>query len=106
VRAGKGYISVNTEEIAYILSENKLNYLVLKRGRRYPVDYTMEQLQRMLNPVNFQRINRNFIVGNQSIKRMEPYFNNRMLLQLDPPYSGDVLVNRNYLKEFRKWIDL
>ncbi|MGI9544734.1 MAG: LytTR family transcriptional regulator DNA-binding domain-containing protein [Cyclobacteriaceae bacterium] len=51
-------------------------------------------------------MNRNFIVSNRSIKRMEPYFNNRMLLQLEPACSQDFLVSRSYLRDFKKWIEL
>jgi len=106
VRLGRGYISINTDEVAYIISENKLNYLVSTEGKKYVVDQTMDQLQNILDPKEFQRINRSFIVSNHSIKRMDSYFNNRMLLQLDPTCSQEVLVSRSYLKEFKKWVDL
>ena len=105
VRSGRGFVSIETEDVAYIKSENKLNYLITKESKRFVIDHTMEQLQKMLNPKDYQRINRNFIVSNRSIKRMEPYFNNRMLLKLEPHCSQEVLVSRNYLKDFKKWVD-
>jgi len=106
VRSGHGYISIKTDDVAYVISKNKLNYLVSTDDKKYVVDHTMDQLQNLLDPREFQRINRNFIVSNQSIKRMDSYFNNRMLLQLHPACSQEVLVSRSYLKEFKEWVDL
>lgn len=106
VRSGRGYISIDTDNVAYIISKNKLNYLVSVEDKKYVVDHTMDQLQNLLDPKEFQMINRNFIVSSRSIKRMEPYFNNRMLLQLEPACPHEVLVNRSYLKDFKKWVDL
>lgn len=106
VRLGRGYISIDTDDVAYIISENKLNYLVSTQDKKYVVDHTMDQLQNLLDPKEFQRINRNFIVSSRSLKRMDSYFNNRMLLQLDPTCSQEVLVSRSYLTDFKKWVDL
>ncbi len=106
VRSGRGYISIDTDDVAYIISENKLNYLVSTQDKKYVVDHTMDQLQNLLDPKGFQRINRNFIVSSRSLKRMDSYFNNRMLLKLDPTCSQEVLVSRSYLKDFKKWVDL
>ncbi|TDI71705.1 MAG: LytTR family transcriptional regulator [Bacteroidetes bacterium] len=71
VRSGHGYISIKTDDVAYVISKNKLNYLVSTDDKKYVVDHTMDQLQNLLDPREFQRINRNFIVSNQSIKRMD-----------------------------------
>lgn len=51
VRSGRGFISVDTKDVAYIISENKFNYLVSPNGKKYVVDYTMEQLQNLMDPM-------------------------------------------------------
>jgi len=105
VKSGRGFVSINVDEIAYILSENKLNYIITNSGKRYVVDHTLEQIESMLDPVEFLKINRNFVVSPRCITRIEPHFNNRMLLELDPPSKQDVYVTRSYLKSFKKWMN-
>jgi len=105
VRKGKGFVSIDIAKVSYIQSENKLTYLVLDDGKRFVIDYALDAVIAVLNPDDFCKISRNFIVGSQSIVKMEPYFNNRMLLILEPPMQQEVLVSRSYLSDFRKWID-
>jgi DNA-binding LytR/AlgR family response regulator len=106
VRQGKGFVSIDVIDIAYIRSQNKLTYLVLDHGKRYVVDYTLDKVFEMLDPLEFYKINRNYIVSCKSIIKMHPYFNNRMLLVLNPATQDDVLVSRSYLPDFRKWVDM
>jgi DNA-binding LytR/AlgR family response regulator len=106
VHQGKGFVSIDVIEISYIRSENKLTYLVLDDGKRYVVDYTLDKIFEMLDPLEFYKINRNYIVSCKSIIKMHPYFNNRMLLVLNPETKDDVLVSRSYLPDFRKWVDM
>lgn len=106
VHHGKGFVSIDVIDIAYIRSENKLTYLVLDDGKRYVVDYTLDKIFEMLNPLEFYKINRNYIVSCKSIIKMHPYLNNRMLLVLNPATQDDVLVSRSYLPDFRKWVDI
>ncbi len=106
VHQGKGFVSIDVIEISYIRSENKLTYLVLDDGKRYVVDYTLDKIFEMLVPLEFYKINRNYIVSCKSIIKMHPYLNNRMLLVLNPATQDDVLVSRSYLPDFRKWVDM
>ena len=106
VHQGKGFVSIDVIEIAYIRSENKLTYMVLDDGKRYVVDYTLDKIFGMLDPLEFYKINRNYIISCKAIIKMHPYFNNRMLLVLNPATQDDVLVSRNYLPDFRKWLDM
>lgn len=105
VKTGRCYVSLNVNEVAYIVSENKLSFLVDHSGKRYVVDYTLDRLEQLLDPLDFCKINRNYIVSHHSVTKIEPYFNNRMLLYLDPSPEHEVLVSRSYLAKFRIWVD-
>lgn len=105
VKSGRGFISIDVKDIAYIIAQNKLNYIVTRIGKRYVVDYNLDQLEKILDPGEFLKINRNYIISNSCIVKVEPYFNNRMLVELMPPSREDVLVSRNYLKTFKEWMD-
>jgi len=105
VRKGKGFVSIDVSRVAYFQSEHKLTYLMGDDGKRFVIDYTLDTLMDMLDPDEYCKINRNFIIGSSSIVKMEPYFNNRMLLTLEPPAIREVLVSRSHLVAFRKWMD-
>ena len=105
VKSGRYFTSISTQDIAYIMAQNKLNYLIDHAGKKYLIDQNLDQIQKQLNPHEFIKINRNYIVSFKSIEKFESYFNNRLLLTLNPQPSEDVLVNRSYLNAFREWID-
>jgi len=105
IRSGRGFFSIDVENIAYFVSERKLNYIITKTGKRFVVDHTLDELIKMIDPMNFIKINRNYIISNSSIIRIEPYFNNRMILEVQPPSDQEILVSRSNLKTFKEWMD-
>lgn len=104
VRQRESFIAVNTENIAYVLLENQIVYIYTKDSKSFIIDHTLEQLEAMLNPEHFFRINRQFIVNIDSIKSIDIYFNNRLKLELIPKTAIDVIVARDRVAEFKKWI--
>lgn len=106
VRSGRAYISLSVKDIAYIYAQNKLNYMVSHDGKKYPVEFTLDELKQILDPLEFIKINRNYIISNSCIQKVEPYFNNRMLVSLIPEVKDDVIVSRSYLKDFKKWMEM
>ncbi len=106
VKSGRGFVSIKVKDIAYFTSENKLNYIITCQNQRFIIDYTLEQLEKILNPESFIKINRNYIISDSCITRVEPYFNNRLLVTINPTPDAEVLVSRNYLKNFKKWMDM
>ena len=53
VRLGDKIIPVDIEDVAYFLSEDKSNSMVLSDGSRYIVDFTMDTLEQQLDPEQF-----------------------------------------------------
>lgn len=105
VKSGHGFISVESKMIAYFFSANKLTYLVTQSGKKYMINHTLEQLEGLLDPLHFHKANRNFIVSCQAVKKVEPYFNNRFVIEVEPKCNDQVVVNRTYAKSFKEWLD-
>ena len=105
VKTGRGFQSIDVNQIAYFVSENKLSFIVVESGKKYLADQSLDQLDQVLDPVEFFKINRNYILSNRCIRRMEPYFNNRMVLETEPFPKAEVLVSRNHLSNFKEWMD-
>lgn len=104
VKHGQKLVSVEVEDIAYFYSDGRLNFFKTTDNRKFVVDYTMDELEEMLNPDDYFRISRSFYVSVNSIDKIEDYFGNRLILQLKPAVDKEALVSREKVSEFKKWM--
>ena len=104
-RLGEQIKSIDINDIAYFMAEDKVVFLVGKDGRKYIIDHTLEELNSMLDPQKFFRLNRTFFACYGCIKKVSKYFNNRLLVELEPKSEEKVLVSRARVKEFMEWLD-
>jgi len=104
VKHGQKLVSIEINEIAYFYSDGRLNFFKTIDNRKFVVDYTMDDLEEMLNPEDYFRISRSFYVSIDSIDKMDDYFGNRLILQLKPVVDKEALVSREKVSEFKKWM--
>lgn len=105
-KVGQRLFFINAENIAYFQADNKIVYLVDKEGNRYVVDYTMEQLTEQLDPQQFFRLNRSFIVSIHAIQQVKPWFNSRLKLSvLGNSNVEEMVVSRDRVAEFKIWAE-
>ena len=104
VKIGEIMKPVSISNIAYFFTENQLVYLVTKNKNEYRIEFTLTKISKKLNPKYFFRINRQMIVAYDYIKEIQPYFNNRLILELSPEFSEDVVVSKRKSSEFLEWI--
>jgi DNA-binding LytR/AlgR family response regulator len=76
---------ITIDEIECFYSENKGTYLHTFDNRNYLLDTTLEQLETELDPKDFYRINRKFILPLKAIKEIQLYSNSRLKVIL-PTY--------------------
>ncbi len=105
IRFGSKIHVVKTDEIAYIYSENKISYFVLHSGKKIPSDYSLQELERMLNPKYFFRVNRQLIVFIDAIHEILTYSKSRVKLKLLPNYEGNIVVSTETTPKFKFWLD-
>ncbi len=105
VKKGEQLIPIHEEQIAYFYTENELVYLFTPPGKKYVIDYTLEQLDTLLDPAKFFRINRQFILHLSSIQEIHTYFNNRLKLFIQPTSAEDVIVSKGKAKAFKEWLE-
>ena len=104
VHVGKQMKLVPVDDIAYFFTENKIVYLVTYHGDKYSIDFTLEELEKMLDPRIFFRANRQFITGISSIVRMAPASKSRLELSLKPQTKHDIITSFDRTSSFRKWL--
>jgi len=104
VKHGQKLVSIEMNEIAYFFSDGRLNFFKTIDNRKFVVDYTMDELEDMVDPRRYFRISRSFYVSVNSIDKMEDYFGNRLILTLKPVVDKEALVSREKVTDFKKWM--
>jgi DNA-binding LytR/AlgR family response regulator len=104
VKQGQKLVSVDVEEIAYFFSDGRLNFFKTSDNRKFVVDYTMDDLEEMLDPSTYFRISRSFYVSVDSVEKIDDYFGNRLILGLRPSVDKEALVSREKVTDFKKWM--
>ena len=105
VNKADGMIPIATEDIAYLYTEDKVVFLITRDNRRFMLNYSLDQLEKQLNPISFFRVNRQFIVAMRSIHKIHNYFNYKLKIELTPVSEQEVIVSRQKVAEFKNWLD-
>jgi DNA-binding LytR/AlgR family response regulator len=106
VKIGNKGFFVEAGEVAYFQADNKIVNLVAIDGCRYIINYTMENLEKMLDPVRFFRASRSCIVQSSAIHQVKPFLNGRLKLSLKVNNQvTEVVVSRERVNIFRSWAD-
>ncbi len=104
VRYGEHIKTIKIEEVAYFYTEDKINFLSTIEGRRYTIDYNLDNLESMLDPKVFFRINRQYIISIHSIKEMFAYTKSRVLIKLNPVSKHETIVSTERSGDFKLWL--
>ena len=104
VRIGNNLKLIDLSNTAYITTYNKMTVITTKTGQKLNVDYSLDKLEAMLDDRNFFRINRQFIVNIEAIKKMSMASKSRVRLELDPPSQELIIVSTDRSPKFKKWL--
>lgn len=104
VRYGDHIKTINTEDIAYFFTEDKANFLTTFESRRFAIDLNLDNLESVLDPKIFFRINRQFIISIQAIDEMLSYSKGRVFIKLKPPAKQETIVSTERSAQFKTWL--
>lgn len=104
VKIGQHLRTVNTQEIECFYSEEKATYLASTDGKNINIDYSLEQLEDLLDSKQFYRVNRKYIINVSAIKDMLAYSNSRLKIKLKHFSYDEIIVSRERVKAFKKWL--
>jgi DNA-binding LytR/AlgR family response regulator len=105
IKVGEHLKSVETEDILFFYSLEKTTFAHTIDGRKHILDVALDQLENLLNPKRYFRINRKYIVSAKSIQDMVNHTNSRLKLLLKSCADDDVVVARERVQEFKNWLD-
>lgn len=104
IRFGQHLKAIEITEAAYFFIESRVTVMRTHEGKEYPVDYNLDQLEEILDPARFFRINRKFIVQVNAIDQMYTHSKSRVRLVLKPPVDDDTIVSSERATRFKDWL--
>jgi DNA-binding LytR/AlgR family response regulator len=106
IKMGESLNAIKTVDVALVASKDKHTYLHKCDQKKFIIDYTLEQLEILLDPSLFFRISRSFIVNKESICDIKNHINSRLILQLNMPVEyPEIIVSREKVSDFKKWLE-
>ena len=96
-------IPLPTANIAYIYIEDKLVKTIALDGHTYYMSQTLDDIMAQLNPDDFFRANRQFIVSRKAIKDMTIWFGNKLSLNLLVEVPEEIIISKAKVAEFKTW---
>lgn len=104
-RLGDQIKHIGIEDVAWFYAEDNVVFLITKSNSRFIIDYTLDQVIRLLDPGRFFRLNRSFIAHIDSIGKVSRYFNGRLVIEMKPAAPEPVYISRARALEFISWLD-
>jgi len=92
-------------EIAYFFSQSSISFMVTNDNMEYPIDYSLDQLIELLDPTQFFRINRQYLVKVKSIANVHVFPKSRLKIDLIPARKDEVFVSIDKVTKFKDWLN-
>ncbi|AHM61559.1 LytTR family two component transcriptional regulator [Flammeovirgaceae bacterium 311] len=105
IRLGEQLHTVQVDDVLYFWNEEKVTFLTTTAGKRYLVDYSLNQLEELLDSALFFRINRQVMLRVEAIKNIVAYSGSRLKVVLQHAEDKEALVSRERVNEFKAWLD-
>ncbi|MEN8226869.1 MAG: LytTR family DNA-binding domain-containing protein [Bacteroidota bacterium] len=105
VKVGEKIKSIVIDDIKAFYSYEKATYLQTKSGRNYIIDYSLDELQLLLDGDRFFKINRKYIVSLEACTHIFAWSNSRLKLDIEGIDDDHIVVAREKVQEFKQWLD-
>ncbi len=105
VKRGTDYISIKTEDIAYLYATHKLVCMVDIKNQKFILDQSLAEIEKQVDPSQFYRVNRKYLVQLGSIKKIKTYPKSKLLLEIEPAVNEEVIISQENVTAFKEWMD-
>jgi DNA-binding LytR/AlgR family response regulator len=104
VKLGNKLIPIETSNIAYFYSKDKISFICDQDGKSFPIDYSLDKIEHMIDPKIFFRVNRQILSSHDAIRDIQIGFKARINLTLFPETNIEASVSSERSSLFKKWI--
>ncbi|MRG48777.1 response regulator [Chitinophaga sp. SYP-B3965] len=99
------YTTIQTEQIAFIHIKYDAPMIMTFQQEEYPLTHSLDQVQGMLSPKQFFRLNRQYLINFTAIKEVEHYFARKLLVKLVIPSPEKLLIGKEKTSGFLSWLE-
>ena len=100
---GDRFVPVSVDQISYFYISDGVVKAVLQSSETFIFQQTLDELAELLNPRQFFRANRQYIIAHKAVVGVSLWFGGRMVLQLTPPTDEKVIISKACVPAFREW---
>lgn len=104
IKVGNLLKIIDTDDIECFYSSFKSSFLVTNEGRTFPVEESLDALEKNSNPEKFFRVSRRFLISVKAIKEISIYSNSRLKIVLNHFNEEDIIVSRERVQDFKNWL--
>jgi two-component system LytT family response regulator len=104
VKQGQRLVPIEIQDIAYFYTEDKVSFIKTFSDQRFVVDYSLDELEQLLNPVQFFRANRQYIIAPKTLESIHNHFNGKLKVILKPAVQQEVYISRERAADFKVWL--
>lgn len=104
VKKGEQLLSVQSEDIAFFFARNGIIHLQTNEGKIYLVDFTLDELEKQLDPDHFYRVNRQFILHFTAIKTVHKWYKSKLLVEPLQSSGDKIIVSAEKASAFKQWL--
>lgn len=105
VKTGDRYQSINAADVAWFVFDEGVTFAFTFAKKRYPLNYSIDQLSALLAPDDFFRINRKYVISFRIIGAIHSWFGSRLKVETTPPTPEELVVSRERVSNFKRWLD-
>ena len=105
VKSGSSYQSVLVDDIAMFYTEHKVTFLIDKSGDKFIVDNPLSKIEEEINQDKFFRLNRQFIVNINSVKKFKSVNGGKLAVELTLPIKEKLIVSQEKASDFKEWLN-
>jgi DNA-binding LytR/AlgR family response regulator len=104
VKRGTDYISIKTDDIAYFYAAHKLVCMVDNKNQKFILDQSLADIEKQLDPVQFYRVNRKYLVHLGAIKKIKVYPKSKLQVEVEPAINEDIIISQENTAAFKEWM--
>jgi len=105
VKVGDHIRSVKTDNIVLFYAEGRTVYMLTNKQKQYIIDFKLESLESVLDPDEFFRPNRSFIININAIQDVVVYSNSRLKIVLNVDFEKEIIVSRDKVNQLKEWFE-
>ncbi len=104
VKRGTDYISIRSEDIAYFYATHKLVCMVDNKNQKFILDQSLADIEKQVDPSQFYRVNRKYLVQLTAIKKIKVYPKSKLLVEVEPAINEEIIISQDNTAAFKEWL--